>query len=580
MLKKKKMFWAILLTVGMLGAWAPGVMAQCPPVQATNTLVGDSDNPAVSGNGLFVAFESTSDITIANADGNSEIFLLNRTSGVITQITNTVAGEISASPAINAAGTMIAFESDADLVPAVGNADGNTEVFLFNTTTSAFTQVTNTIGATNDNVSISGDGTLIVFESDADLVPAVGNADGNTEIFIFNTTTSAFTQITNTIGGAINNAPFISADGTRVVFSSDADLVPAPGGPGNADGSQEIFLFTIATPTFTQVTNTAAGALNDNPKINASGTIIAFESDADLVLGSNADLNTEIFMVNTSATPFIFTQITNTIAGELNANPAINGAGTRVTFTSDGDLVVGQNADLNDEIFLFVTTTGILSQITNDIVGGSDNTAMDATGAIIAFESDGGGPIVGNQEIFSANCVVFADVPANNFAFEFVSAISDAGITAGCTATTFCPDNSITRGQMAVFIETSLGNPPATCTGQFTDVPTTHPFCGFIEGLAAGGITAGCTATAFCPDDPVSRGQMAVFIEAALGNAGVACTGQFTDVPTTHPFCGFIEQLADDGITGGCTATNFCPNDPVTRAQMAVFLVAAPTLLP
>jgi hypothetical protein len=72
---------------------------------------------------------------------------------------------------------------------------------------------------------------------------------------------------------------------------------------------------------------------------------------------------------------------------------------------------------------------------------------------------------------------------------------------------------------------------------------------------------------------------MAVFIEAALGNAANVCTGRFGDVPNGDAFCGFIERLEDDGITGGCGGGNFCPNNPVTRAQMAVFLVAAPAPL-
>jgi hypothetical protein len=178
---------------------------------------------------------------------------------------------------------------------------------------------------------------------------------------------------------------------------------------------------------------------------------------------------------------------------------------------------------------------------------------------------------------------IFLDVPLTHPFVNQVIAITDAGITGGCSATppNYCPAGSITRGQMAVFIETSLGNPLSACTGRFADVPTTHPFCGFIERLAADGITGGCSATNFCPDDPITRGQMAVFIEAAVGNAANPCGTRFADVTAANPFCGFIDRLAADGITGGCTATNFCPNDPVSRGQMAVFIVAAPApLLP
>jgi hypothetical protein len=188
------------------------------------------------------------------------------------------------------------------------------------------------------------------------------------------------------------------------------------------------------------------------------------------------------------------------------------------------------------------------------------------------------------EALFDDVMVSGFDVPVGHWAYDFIMALYDAGITNGCQAddtltfqneARFCPEDSITRGQMAVFIEAALGNPANSRTGRFADVPVGHPFCGFIERLAEDGITGGCTESNFCPDDPVTRGQMAAFIEAALGNPPNPCTGQFADVPLDNPFCGFIERLAGDGITGGCGGGNFCPDDPVTRAQMAVFLVTA-----
>jgi hypothetical protein len=191
---------------------------------------------------------------------------------------------------------------------------------------------------------------------------------------------------------------------------------------------------------------------------------------------------------------------------------------------------------------------------------------------------------LGDSAVFVAPIAAtgfFEDVPIAHFAFQQILAISNAGITAGCSVSPpgFCPDSPITRAEMAVFIETSLGGVPAPCVGTFADVPTTDPFCGFIERLANDGITAGCTPGRFCPNDPVTRGQMAVFIETSLGGVPAPCVGTFADVPTTDPFCGFIERLANDGITAGCAPGRFCPNDPVTRGQMAVFLVAAPAPL-
>ena len=210
---------------------------------------------------------------------------------------------------------------------------------------------------------------------------------------------------------------------------------------------------------------------------------------------------------------------------------------------------------------------------------------LDTQFTMTTFGEDENGEVYVSDLVNSIilGIATFGDVPNHHFAVKQIEAVFGAGITGGCSTSPllFCPDATITRGQMAVFIETSLGavTPPA-CTGTvFSDVNATTvggAFCGFIEGLAARGITGGCTPTQFCPNDPVTRGQMAVFIEAALGNAPNLCTGQFADVPTTHALCGFIERLAADGITGGCGGGRYCPNDSVTRGQMAVFLVAAP----
>ncbi len=186
----------------------------------------------------------------------------------------------------------------------------------------------------------------------------------------------------------------------------------------------------------------------------------------------------------------------------------------------------------------------------------------------------------------------FSDVSHSHFAFKHVEAVAASGITGGCRSDNpqtpeydalFCPDSSITRKQMAVFMETSLGHGPSACTGTvFSDVNAASvgdTFCGYIEHLSADGLTSGCGNGNFCSDAPVTRGEMAVFIETALGNPLSAGTGRFTDVPTDHPFSGYVERLADDGITAGCGAGKFCMDDPVTRAEMAVFLATLPSPL-
>jgi hypothetical protein len=111
----------------------------------------------------------------------------------------------------------------------------------------------------------------------------------------------------------------------------------------------------------------------------------------------------------------------------------------------------------------------------------------------------------------------------------------------------------------------------------FTDVEVSHSFYRFIETLFHNGVTGGCSTDAYCPDNAVTRGQMAVFLlKAKLGADHVPppATGTvFTDVPVSHPFASWIEELSDMGITGGCGGGNYCPAASVTRKQMAVLLL-------
>jgi hypothetical protein len=111
-----------------------------------------------------------------------------------------------------------------------------------------------------------------------------------------------------------------------------------------------------------------------------------------------------------------------------------------------------------------------------------------------------------------------------------------------------------------------------------SDFPNPHIFYAFIENLFHNGVTGGCAGGNYCPGNPVTRAQMAVFLlKAANGSDHVPppCTGAiFDDVPCTGgPFDPWIEELADLGITGGCGGGNYCPNNTVTRGQMAVFLL-------
>jgi hypothetical protein len=186
---------------------------------------------------------------------------------------------------------------------------------------------------------------------------------------------------------------------------------------------------------------------------------------------------------------------------------------------------------------------------------------------------------------FTAVTNTFVDVPPTHPFFAWIEALAAQGITTGCSTDPqqFCPDALITRSEISVFLLRGLhgaGYRPPSATGMFTDVPVTHAVVEWIEQLAREGITSGCGTNPprYCPEEAVTRGEMAVFLLRAK-NGGTynppVPTGMFADVPVSHPFAKWIEQLAREGITAGCGPTTYCPDATVTRGQIAIFLVRA-----
>ena len=145
----------------------------------------------------------------------------------------------------------------------------------------------------------------------------------------------------------------------------------------------------------------------------------------------------------------------------------------------------------------------------------------------------------------------------------------------------YCPEDIVTRDQMAVFLGrgihgSSFSPPPAT--GIFNDVPPTRWAANWIEQFYRDGITSGCPFPNFCPSSTVNRDQMAIFLLRAKHGSSYTpppAKGIFADVPATRWAAAWIEQLYNEGITAGCATSplKYCPDSPVTRAEMAKFLV-------
>jgi hypothetical protein len=166
----------------------------------------------------------------------------------------------------------------------------------------------------------------------------------------------------------------------------------------------------------------------------------------------------------------------------------------------------------------------------------------------------------------------FTDIADSTFADD-IAWLYNAGITSGCTDTEYCPDKTVSRGQMASFLAKAL-DLPFTTTDYFTDDDgNTHEKN--INRVAEAEVTSGCGSGRFCPTKDVSRGQMASFLAKARSAAGATLASTTTDFFTDDDGLVHepnINRIAAADLTSGCASNRYCPMVTVTRGQMAAFL--------
>jgi len=204
--------------------------------------------------------------------------------------------------------------------------------------------------------------------------------------------------------------------------------------------------------------------------------------------------------------------------------------------------------------------------------------------------TDNGNPPLTDQESFSVTVTAappppptpddpFIDDDGSVFenAIEWLAA---EGITAGCNPPAndrFCPDDYVTRAQMAAFIVRAQGY--SSLAADFFVDDEGHVLENAINRLRTAGVTQGCnppTNDRYCPDDFVTRGQMAAFLVRAFGYSAIG--GDFFVDDEGHVFENAINRLRTAGVTQGCNPPvndRYCPDDYVTRGQMAAFLKRA-----
>jgi len=184
----------------------------------------------------------------------------------------------------------------------------------------------------------------------------------------------------------------------------------------------------------------------------------------------------------------------------------------------------------------------------------------------------------------------FDDVYYDHWAYEWIERLYFAGVTSGCSQSPprYCPDQYVTRAEMAIFLEKGMHYPdtnylPTKAYGNvFDDVPTSAFAADWIEQLAADGITNGCGGGRFCPDRYLTRAELAIFLLKALhvdeNNYAPPALEEgeetgFKDVQWNHWAAAWIRELSRLGITSGYSDGTFQPENFVSRAETAKFLV-------
>jgi hypothetical protein len=335
--------------------------------------------------------------------------------------------------------------------------------------------------------------------------------------------------------------------------------------------SYDVYFGTSPNPPF--VTNVTGSSYT--PAALASNTTYYWKVIARNNVGSASSAVQSFTTFNSSCT---FTATPPSAVIGYNGGPAsINvttAAGCAWSATSDSPwltITSGVSGTGNGTIFLSVNGNSGSAQL-----------------AHIKFASQ----TVGVMQGGTPSNAIFNDVQSNDPYFDYVSLMSNYGITAGCQSSPllYCPSTPVTRAQMSVFVVAGLNLALGTSltyapTAYFQDVPATGVpdsiYFPFVQRIAQLGITAGCQVSPalYCPDESITQGQMAVFMIVAWMQANnlttftYTTTPYFTDVPETDIYFKFVQKMRDLGFWTGCSPTLYCESSPVTRDQMAPMIM-------
>ena len=167
----------------------------------------------------------------------------------------------------------------------------------------------------------------------------------------------------------------------------------------------------------------------------------------------------------------------------------------------------------------------------------------------------------------------FADVDADDWYAEAVEYVRDHGIMNGTTATTFNPDGTTSRGQIAAILYRASGSPEVSGGTAFTDVADTAYYADAVRWASAHGVVTGYGDGTFRPNNPITRQQLAAILWRYAGSPAPEGGADYADEDTISAYASTaVDWARDTGIISGRDGNRFDPNGRAARAQAAVIL--------
>jgi len=313
-----------------------------------SSLLSESAKPQISADGRFVVFQSSATNLFAGDSNGStqDVLLFDRNSATLELISVSTAGvqanSASVNPSISGDGRYVAFQSTASNL-AAGDADGLTDIFVRDRSLTTTTLVSRSTGGTKGNshsesASISSDGRYVAFRSDANNL--VAGDTGQSDVFVHDRNTAITTRVSiDSLGVQGNNysyAPAISGDGRHVAFTSYASNLVA----GDTNGFQDIFVHDRTTLATTRVSIDSGGLQSNNsaerPSLSADGSRIAFDSSATNLVPGDTNGQRDIFVRDVAAgmTSRVSISSSGTQGNSQSSSAAISADGNTIVFTS------------------------------------------------------------------------------------------------------------------------------------------------------------------------------------------------------------------------------------------------------